>query len=191
MDIQVKGKQIDIGDSLRAYVHDRLNGGVYKYFDRPVDSTVTFSKDGPQYRADCSVHLGTGMVLQSHSRATDIYASFDSAVDRLEKRLRRYKRRLRNHHAAERSDAAPPFEAPYYVIEATSHDEHDEPEDLKPVIIAEERRTVPTMSVGEAVMQMDLNDAPVLVFKNGTGGAINIVYRRPDGHIGWIDAAGS
>ena len=186
MDIQVNGKQIDIGESLRSYVQDKLASGVFKYFEHPVDAQVTFSRDGHEFRCDCSVHLRTGMVLQAHSKSTDIYASFDSSVDRLEKRMRRYKRRLRDHHTARRGQEVPVFDAPAYVIESPQ-DGADEPADLNPVIIAEERTAVPVMSVGEAVMQMDLNDAPVVVFKNGSKGSVNIVYRRGDGHIGWID----
>ncbi len=190
MDIQVNGKQIDIGDSLRSYVADKLTTGVLKYFEHPVDAQVTFSREGHTFKCDCSVHLRTGMVLQTQSQATDIYASFDSAEDRLEKRMRRYKRRLRDHHAAKRREEPlqAAFEAPAYVIAPQSGEGESEPAGLDPVIIAEERASVPVMSVGEAVMQMDLNDAPVVVFKSGSTGAVNIVYRRADGHIGWIDA---
>ncbi len=190
MDIQVNGKQIDIGESLRSYVVEKVSTGVHKYFEKPVDSQVTFSRDGHEFRADCSVHLGTGMVLQAHSKSTDIYASFDSAVDRLEKRLRRYKRRLRDHHSARR-DTAAVFDASAYVIESPALDQDEEPTDLQPVIIAEERTSVPELSVGEAVMQMDLTDAPVVIFKSSANGTINIVYRRGDGHIGWVDTTGA
>ncbi len=187
MDVKVNGKQIDIGESLRGYVSDKLVTGVFKYFDRPVDAQVTFSRDGHEFRADCSVHLATGITLQAHSKATDIYASFDSAVDRLEKRLRRYKRRLKDHHAA-RKEPVPVMQAPAYVI-AAEVDRDEEPADLNPTIIAEETAAVRTLSVGEAVMEMELNDAPVVVFKNSTHQGMSLVYRRADGHIGWIDVA--
>ncbi len=183
----MNGKHIDIGESLRTYVNDKLVSGVFKYFDRPVDSQVTFSRDGHEFRADCSVHLATGITLQAHSKATEIYASFDSAIDRLEKRLRRYKRRLKDHHSA-RKEPVPMVEAPAYVI-AAQKDEAEEPKDLSPAIIAEETATVRTLSVGEAVMEMELSDVPVVLFKNAKNNGINLVYRRPDGHIGWIDVA--
>ncbi len=185
MEITVNGKQLDVGDSLRSYVNDKLVSGVFKYFDRPVDAQVTFSRDGHEYRADCSVHLSTGMNFLAHSKASDIYVSFDSAVDRLEKRLRRYKRRLKDHHA-ERKEPIPFVEAPAYVIQSVQ-EEMEEPADLNPTVIAEEKASVKTLTVGEAVMEMELNDAPVVVFKNSAHGGMSIVYRRPDGHIGWID----
>ncbi len=187
VEVRVNGKQIDIGDSLRSYVNDKLVSGVFKYFDRPVDAQVTFSRDGHEYRADCSVHLATGITLQAHSKASDIYASFDSATDRLEKRLRRYKRRLKDHHAA-RKEPVPVFEAPAYVIR-TSDEPEEGPTDLNPTIIAEETASIRTLSVGEAVMEMELNDAPVIVFKDAKSQGISLVYRRSDGHIGWIDVA--
>lgn len=184
MHIQVNGKQIDIGVALRQHVEERLADRVFKYFDRPVDSQVTFAKDGHEFRADCAVHLNTGMNLLSHGKSTDIYGSFDLAVDRLEKRLRRYKSRLKDHH--NRAGQSPSFEAPSYVI-AGHGEQEEESEQLQPVIIAEETAHVRTCSVGEAVMQMDLAEAPVVLFKNSGHGRLNIVYRRPDGHIGWID----
>lgn len=185
MDVKVNGKQIDIGQALQSYVKDKLASGVFKYFDRPVDATVTFSKDGHEYRADCSVHLSTGIFLQSHDKATDVYACFDGAVSRLEKRLRRYKRRLKDHHS-DHKEPAPASPAPYYVI-ASGADEDDEPGDLSPLIIAEETAMVRRFTVGEAVMQMDLTETPVVVFKDSKSGRVNIVYRRADGNIGWID----
>lgn len=186
MDVQVNGKQIDIGQALQSYVKDKLTSGVFKYFDRPIDAQVTFSKEGHEFRADCSVHLATGIVLQSHDKSTEIYNCFDGAVSRLEKRLRRYKRRLKDHHA-DRKDAVPAFEAPYYVIASGADDEAEEPSDLNPLIIAEETALVRRFSVGEAVMQMDLTDKPAVVFKDSKSGRINVVYRRSDGNIGWID----
>jgi len=186
MHIQVNGKHIDIGGALRQHVEERLAERVFKYFDRPVDSQVTFAKDGHEYRADCAVHLSTGMNLLTHGKSTDIYGSFDMAVDRLEKRLRRYKRRLKDHHS--RAGQAPSFEAPSYVL-ADEDEQENEAGERQPVIIAEETARVLTCTVGEAVMQMDLTDAPVVLFRNSAHGRLNIVYRRPDGHVGWVDPA--
>ena len=185
MNIQVTGKHIDIGDALRSHVSDRLASGVAKYFDRPVDSFVAFTKEGNDFRCDASVHLSSGISLQSSGQAAEIYSSFELAAERLEKRLRRYKSRLKDHHNANKS-ALPAMEASTYVIR--SNDESDEEvADLQPVIIAEDVTKIGTLSVGEAVMQMDLQESPVVLFKNGKSGGLNVVYRRADGNIGWID----
>lgn len=186
MEIQVNGKQIDIGDALRAHVSERIEDRVSKYFDRAVDAHVTFSREAHLIRVDCSVHAGHAIVMQSHASAGEPYAAFDQALDRIEKRLRRYKRRLRDHHAASKAELAA---AAAYVLEAG--DEEDEaPEDLQPLIVAETRLDIPTTTVGGAVMRLDLSDAPVMMFRNSAHGRLNVVYRRPDGNIGWIDPQG-
>ena len=186
MRIQVSGKQMDIGDALRTHVEDRLNEAVGKYFDRPVDAHVIFCKDRHQYIADSSVHLPTGMTVQATARADEVYASFEGSVDRMEKQLRRYKRRLRDHHR----DRQAPIEAtgaPSYILAAGSEEPYEEPETLQPVIVAELETRVPMLSVGEAVMQMELAGAHLLVFRNTAHGGVNVVHRRDDGNIGWID----
>ncbi len=186
MRIQVSGKQIDIGEALRTHVEDRLNEAVGKYFDRPVEAIVTFSKEAHVYAADSSVHLSTGMTVQSTARADDIYASFEGAVERMEKQLRRYKRRLKDHHR----DRLTPIEgadAPSYILRGSESDESEEPTSLQPVIVAEMETRVPYLSVGEAVMQMELASSHLLVFRNDAHGGVNVVYRREDGNIGWID----
>lgn len=186
MRIQVSGKQIDIGDALRGHVEERLADAVEKYFDRPVEAMVTFSKEGHVFVADASVHLPTGLSAQAKARADEPYAAFDGAVARMEKQLRRYKRRLRDHHR----NRAPieSFEAQTYILEGTQdREEGDEPETLQPVIVAEMETRVPHLSVGEAVMHMELAGAPLLVFRNEAHGGVNVVYVRDDGNIGWID----
>lgn len=185
MQVQVTGIHLDVGTALRGHVIDRLEASVGKYFDRPVDGTVTFAKEGHEYRADCAVHLSSGMRLNAQARATDIYASFDAATDRLEKRLRRYKRRLKDHHNSNKP-SLPAEEVPSFVIAAG--DDESAIEGGSPAIIAEETTQIPSLSVGDAAMQMDISDAPFVVFRNGANGGLNIVYRRDDGHIGWIDA---
>ena len=190
MQVQVSGHHLDVGDSLRSHVNERLQASVSKYFDRPVDAHVTFSKEGHELRADCAVHLASGLHATTQARAGDAYAAFELAIERMEKRLRRYKRRLKNHnHAPENGKQVPAAEEmPYFVIDRG--DEHEEAaEGAQPVIIAEQTTSVPHLSVVDAVMRMDLNDAPVVLFRNGTTGGLNIVYRRADGHIGWIDAS--
>ena len=188
MHIQVKGKQIDVGTSLTEYVEENLSEAISKYFDRPVDAMITFSKDRHAFRCDAHVHLPTGLIAQSTATAADVYAAYEASADKVEKQLRRYKRRLRNHHR----DRRKPVEvtaAPAYVLEASAESaEQEEPETLQPAIIAEMTETIQSLSVGEAVMQMELAGAPVLVFRNeGKSSGLNIVYRREDGNIGWID----
>jgi ribosomal subunit interface protein len=184
MQLTITGKQIDIGSALRTYVESRLTQSVGKYFDRPVDGSVTFSRDGHEYRADCTLHLASGLYLQSHGRSTDIYASYDQAVERLEKRLRRYKRRIRDHHNGAR--AAVEFSPAREHVIAADDGEH-EPETLNPVVVSESVTKLRSLTVGEAVMQLDLGEAPALVFRNSAHGEINVVYRRADGNVGWIE----
>jgi len=191
MDIQIHGKQIDVGDSLRAHVDGRLSEGVGKYFSQTVTGHVTFSRDGRQFKADCSLHLSSGISIQSHASHDDIYASFDRACDRLEKQLRRYKRRLKDHHHSQK-EQIPALTVPDYVI--ASEDEAEEEEvatDLQPTIVAELTTEIKTLSVGEAVMQLELISSPFLLFKNAADNGVNIVYRRDDGNIGWIDPVAS
>ena len=186
MRIQVSGKQMDIGEALRSHVEDRLNEAVGKYFDRPVEAVVTFWRDRHEYIADSSVHLPTGMTVQAKARADEVYASFEGSVERMEKQLRRYKRRLKDHHR----DRTAPIEAsgaPSYVLARDEDQTAGEPASLQPVIVAEMETRVPFLSVGEAVMQMELAGAALLVFRNEAHGGVNVVYQRDDGNIGWID----
>jgi ribosomal subunit interface protein len=186
MQIQINGKQIDVGESLRTHVATRLDAAVGKYADRAVDATVTFSRDGAFFKADAQVHLPTGLVAQAKGSDADIYAAFEGCAERIEKQLRRYKRRLKDHHAA-RPNPIEAMAAPAYVIAGEDHAEDAEPATLDPVIVAEMTVTIRKMSVGEAVMQMELAHAPFLMFRNERHGGLNIVHRRDDGAIGWID----
>jgi ribosomal subunit interface protein len=185
MQILVSGKQLDVGEALRSHVDERLQNGVAKYFSNTLDAHVVFSKEGHGYRADCSVHVGQGMSAQARAEAGDIYQAFDQAAERLEKRLRRYKRRLRDHHGHDHP-APDSFTAQSYVL-APEPELEEAPEEFQPVIVAEHSAEIHRRSVGEAVMQMDLAELPVLMFRNSGNGHLNVVYRRPDGHIGWID----
>lgn len=186
MQLQISGKHIDTGEALREHVTGKLEEAVEKYFDRTVDAQVTFAKEGFAYRCDVQVHLSSGMVLQAHDSAGEVYASFDGAMERMEKRLRRYKRRLKNHHN-DRGERAAQFEAAAFVIQAEQEAATDEPDTLEPIIIAEGTAVLPTLTVGEAVMAMENQEDPVLMFKNSAHGEINVVYRRGDGNIGWVD----
>lgn len=188
MRIQVSGKQLDVGEALRSHVEERLGEAVGKYFDRPVEAVVVFTREGHEFVADSSVHLSTGMTAQAKGRAAEIYASFEGAVERMEKQLRRYKRRLKDHHRS-RDYPIEASGAASYVLAGGGDDVDgaEEPESLQPVIVAEMETPVPRVSVGEAVMQMELAGAPLLVFRNDSHGGVNVVYRRDDGNIGWID----
>ena len=184
MRIQVNGKQIDVGESLTSHVETRLSEAVVKYAERPVEAIITFSKDRHEFICDATVHLSTGLTTKSTARATDIYDAFEGSLERMEKQLRRYKRRLKDHHKT-RTDPIEAFEAQYHIIDRPAAE--DEPESLQPVIVAEMPTEVKTLSVGEAVMQLELDGANLLVFRNESHGSINVVYQRDDGNIGWID----
>jgi ribosomal subunit interface protein len=191
MRIQVSGKQIDIGDALRAHVEGRVTEVVGKYTERAVESVVIFSRDGHEYVADGSLHLPSGMTVQAKGRADEVYACFEGAMDRMEKQLRRYRRRLKDHHRA-REIPIEATDAPSYILASgVEHAEDAEPETLQPIIVAEMETRVPSLSVGEAVMQMELAGAGMLVFRNDAHGGVNVVYRRDDGNIGWIDPRNS
>ncbi len=185
MQILVSGKQLDVGEALRSHVDDRLQTGVTKYFPNTMDAHVVFSREGQGYRADCSVHVGHGIQAQARAEAGDIYQAFDQASERLEKRLRRYKRRLRDHHGNDRP-APDGLSAQNYVL-APEPEMEEAPEEFQPVIVAEHTSDIHRRSVGEAVMQLELAEQPILMFRNSGNGHLNVVYRRPDGHIGWID----
>jgi ribosomal subunit interface protein len=183
MSLRISGKNLDIGEALRGQVGGRIGEAVAKYFDGGFTGHVTVERDGPGFKTECAIHLDTGIVLQAVGRAVDAYLSFDLAADRIEKRLRRYKRRLREHHHARRAETVP---ATAYVL-ADFAEEEEVAADFNPTIIAEEATTLETMTVGGAVIAMDLSEAPVVVFRHAGHGGINVVYRRNDGHIGWID----
>ena len=187
MQIQVKGKHIDVGEALTQHVQANLADAVSKYFDRPVDATVTFSRDGRDLRCDAHVHLPRGIVAQATASAHDAYVAFEQGAERIEKQLRRYKRRLRDHHRSRKEpvDANP---APAYVLaSAPFESEADEPETLNPMIVAETTQDIKSLSVGEAVMQMELAGQDHLLFRNDANGRINLVHTRADGNVGWID----
>ena len=187
MRYQITGKQIDIGEALQTHVKDNLTEVIEKYAGRPTDASIVFSRDAHEYVCEATVHLSTGLTAQAKAHATEIYASFDGCSEKMEKQLRRYKRRLKDHHK-DRTTPVELLQGSSYILAASDEPEELEPETLQPMIIAEMEVKIPWLSVGEAVMQMELAGAPVLVFRNekqDTG--VNIVYRRDDGNIGWID----
>ncbi len=187
MFIQVNGKQIDVGDSLRAHVEGEFGAAIEKYSENPIDCVVTFSRNRHETICDVTAHLSTGLTAQAKGRANDPYAAAADACNRVEKQLRRYKRRLKDHHKA-RTSPVEALEANSYVLQGYG-DEDNEPETLQPMIIAEMKAKIKSLSVGEAVMQMEMADEPFLMFKNESNGGLNVVFRRSDGNVGWIDPA--
>lgn len=192
MRIQVAGRHIEVGEALRTRIETELASGVEKYFSRATDAVVTVSRDGSSdFEVDCTVHLSSGISLQAEGRGGDAHTAFDDALGKLEKRVRRYKRRLKNHHADNKSPL-PAEAAAAYVLAPFGEDSETEDESPNgaedaPLVIAETTVNVRTMPVSMAVMQLDLSEAPVLMFRNAANGALNVVYRRADGNIGWID----
>lgn len=190
MQITVQGKQIGISDALRVYVSDSLEPTVEKYFGRAIDSSVTFGKSRSGIRCVISVHVGKGIMVQAKAEADEVHPAMDTALEKIAKQLRRYKRRLKDHHnrradGPERAE----LDARQMVIAAEEPEAATEPDHFDPVIVAETQTVIDTLSVGEAVMRMDLADLPALMFKNGKHGGLNVVYRRADGNIGWVDPA--
>ena len=186
MTIQVTGKKLDVGEALRSYVQERVVHTVEKFIGREPLGHVRIEKEHGEFRTNCTIHLWQGMSLEAHGVAADAYQSADRACERLEKRVRRYKRRLKRHGGGDTPRKQTP--AMDYVIQALQGEQEERDED-HPVIIAEAESPVHEMAVSDAVMQMDLSDRPFVVFRNASHGEINVVYRREDGNIGWIDPA--
>lgn len=187
MRYQISGKQIDIGDALQTHVKTSMDVAVSKYAERPTDATVIFSRSGAEFICEATVHLSTGLTASAKGHAHEIYNAFDSSCEKLEKQLRRYKRRLKDHHRSRQSPVET-LDAPMYVLAPSGHEEEEhEPRDLNPIIVAEMATKIPSLSVGEAVMQMELLGASVMIFRNEKHSGVNVVYRRDDGNVGWID----
>jgi ribosomal subunit interface protein len=186
--LRVSGKNVDIGEALRGRIEARIEEIVRKYFDGGYAGHATVEPEGSGFRTDCSLHLDTGVVLKTSANAHDAHASFEQAADRIDKRLRRYKRKLKGRHAIEPAAEAPAIEAASYVL-AGPEGEDEVPHDYSPVVVAETATRLKTMTVGMAVMELDLTEAPVVVFRSAAHGGVNVVYRRGDGNIGWIDPA--
>ncbi|MDH5410360.1 MAG: ribosome-associated translation inhibitor RaiA [Alphaproteobacteria bacterium] len=189
MQISVKGKKLDVGEAWRSHVEENLPAVVGKYFDNAQDAQVILAKQGSTFRVDMVVHIGKRILVQSHGATGDAYSAYDEAAEHLAKRLRRYKRRLRDYHH-ERLDHEEALPAQQYVLAGedveSGSDEKDEP-----MVIAEMETGIETLSVGEAVMRMDLENVSAMMFRNRAHGGLNMVYHRGDGHIGWVDPRGN
>jgi len=191
MRYQISGKQIDIGEALTTHVKAELGEVVEKYAQRPTDAVVIFSRSAHEFVCEATIHLSTGLTAQAKGHASEIYAAFESCREKMDKQLRRYKRRLRNHHSA-RIAPVEFAEGSSYILAPTEEPEEDDHSDLaQPIVIAEMETKIPSITVGEAVMQLELAGQKMLVFRNEGHGGVNVVYRREDGNIGWIDPRNS
>lgn len=189
MQLTVTGKQVQVGDALRRHVEASLDSILGKYFKTAIEAHVVVAKEAHRCRTEMSLHIGRGIVVNA-SAAGEVYAAFDAAAERIAKQLRRYKRRLRDHHA--KSVEAEERATAYVLAPVEDEDEEEAAAHAigdagAPAVVAEMSLELPQLTVGEAVMRIDLSDAPVLLFRNRSHGELNVVYRRPDGHIGWID----
>ncbi|MBF9233261.1 ribosome hibernation-promoting factor, HPF/YfiA family [Microvirga alba] len=185
MTLRVSGKNLDIGEALRSQVEARVASALTKYFNGGYSGHVTVTRDGTGFRTDCVLHLDSGMMLEATGAAQDAYASFDQTAERIEKRLRRYRQRLKE-HAPQSNGRNVSLQAPDSVFETPS-DEAVEEEAYHPVVIAETTKPLHRLSVSDAVIRLDLTGATALVFIHASTGRVNVVYRRGDGAIGWVD----
>jgi ribosomal subunit interface protein len=192
MRIQVIGRHVDVGDALRSRIQDELTKGVGKYFSRDSDAVVTVSKEGHNFAMEVTLHLASGFTVEANGSGGDAHVAFSNVLEKIEKRVRRYKRRLKDHHATQKSPL-PAETALYNIIAADDSDNDAEPDesaeaaDGAPIIVAETTAPVMTISVSTAVMQLEISEKPALLFRNAKNNRLNMVYRRADGNIGWMD----
>jgi ribosomal subunit interface protein len=192
MQVQVTGKHVDVGEALRSRVADELSSSIGKYFDRDGGGAdVVISREGHSFRVDCAVTLASGQQLNTHGLGGDAHVAFDSASSKMEKRIRRYKNRLKDHHPQALARQAET--TAYYVLQIPDDGADDEEFDgaaqsfPEPLVIAETETQIDVMTVSMAVMELDLTESQTIVFRNAAHGGLSVVYRRPDGNIGWID----
>jgi ribosomal subunit interface protein len=184
MQISIKGKQLDVGDALRGHATTTLEQAIVKYFEHPLEATVMFSREAHQFTCDVTVHPMSGYMVQGSAHAGEVYAALDMAVERIAKQLRRYKRRL---ETAKTRPLAESRKAQQFVLAGGGEEAEAPPEADNPVIVAEMTADIPTCTVSDAVMRLDLGNLSVVMFRNKAHGGLNVVYRRPDGNVGWID----
>ncbi|MBI1359304.1 MAG: ribosome-associated translation inhibitor RaiA [Alphaproteobacteria bacterium] len=187
MDVQIAGKKIEIGAAMQERISLGLEERVSKYFDRTGEAFVTVSKPGWAFCVDCSIHLPSGVTLQAHGEGEDPYAALEQLLDKIEKRVRRYKSRLRNHRAKDPLPAEIGTERIILVSPTGEDDEDDSGVGDAPAIVAESDTSIRTMTVSMAVMQLELAESPALMFRNAAHGGLNMVFRRADGNVGWVD----
>ncbi|MCB1510171.1 MAG: ribosome-associated translation inhibitor RaiA [Hyphomicrobiaceae bacterium] len=187
MTIQVTGKNIEVGGAFQTFAIEKTRGLLEKYIGPEISGHIRVEKERGQFNTNCSIRLRTGLQLEAHGTGADPYASADIAFERLEKRVRRYKRRLKNHHHGIGVGEIPHTPAGDFVVQVSDEEVENESNSNEPVIIAETQRPMKQLTVSEAVMQLDLTEEAFLVFRNASNGNTNIVYRRVDGNIGWIN----
>ena len=189
MTIQVTGKNIGAGEAFQIYVTDKISDVLDKYIGPELSGHVRVEKAKVGFRTDCSLRLRTGLLVEAHGEGADAYASADAAIERLDKRVRRYKRRLKSHHhrAAEMAERSTGLNE--YVVQIEEEEAGKETA-VAPLIVAETEGLLQELTVSEAVMQLDLTDKAFLLFRNAAHGRISVVHRRPDGNVGWIDPSG-
>lgn len=190
MRYQISGKQIDIGEALQTHVKAELGEVVDKYAQRPTEAIIVFSKAAHEYVCEATIHLSTGLNAAAKGHAPEIYAAFESCREKMDKQLRRYKRRLRDHHR-ERTAPVEFGAGSSYILAPSEEPEDADTAPLQPIVIAEMETKIPSITVGEAVLQLELGEQRMLVFRNEGHGGVNVVYRRDDGNIGWIDPRNS
>ena len=191
MRYQISGKQIDIGEALQTHVKAELGEVVEKYAQRPTDAVIVFSRAAHEFVCEATIHLSTGLTATAKGHASEIYAAFESCREKMDKQLRRHKRRLLDHHH-DRKGPVEFGEGSAYILAPTEEPEEDDHTDVpQPIVIAEMETKIPSITVGEAVMQLELGGQKMLVFRNEGHGGVNVVYRRDDGNIGWIDPRNS
>jgi ribosomal subunit interface protein len=192
MQVQVTGKHVDVGEALRARVSDELSSSIGKYIERPGGGAdVVVSRDGHGFRVDCAVTLASGQQLTTHGVGGDAHLAFDAASAKMQKRIRRYKNRLKDHHPQAMARQAAETAA-YVVLQIPDEDDEEEYDGgpahfPEPLVIAETETKIGSMTVSMAVMELDLTESQTIVFRNAAHGGLSVVYRRPDGNIGWID----
>lgn len=184
--MQFTGKNLDAGGAIQTYIEEKLANVLDKYIGKDVDGHVRLEKERSQFRTNCSLRMPSGLLLEAKGDGGDAYSSADAALERLEKRVRRHKRRLKNHHSRRSDGPTIDLAARDYTVQI-DEDGNPPEQDDNPVIIAETELKIREIPVSEAVMQLDLSESPFLVFRNAAHGSLNVVYRRQDGHIGWID----
>lgn len=191
MQLSINGKQMDLGDALRAHITDKIEDINQKYFNRAIDATVTLSPEGKAFtKSHVSIRVGKDIMVMADAKDTDPYASFDSAAEKVAKQLRRYKKRLRDHH--ERLEEHNVIPAQNYVLAPEPEDDnHNEPEKHESVVVADMATNIQTMSVSEAVMRLNLSGENALLFRNAQHDGLNMIYRRTDGNVGWVDPEGN
>ncbi len=191
MRYQISGKQIEMGEALQTHVKAELGEVIEKYAQRPTEAVIVFSRVAHEFHCEATIHLSTGLTAQAKGHASEIYAAFESCREKMDKQLRRHKRRLRDHHHDRKGPVEFGEGSAYILAPIEEAEDDDHAGTAAPIVIAEMETKIPSITVGEAVMQMELAGQKMLVFRNEGHGGVNVVYRRDDGNIGWIDPRNS